>query len=384
MNTPPKKLRPALAYASVVALLAACGPARDTTTSTYTAAAVTSSTTPAPDRARLPASAPSPAPGTSIERLDPAMDALIAPGAELEQIASGYEWAEGVEWVGDVDDGYLIWSDVRANKAYRWDEAGGARVYLEPSGYTGAYFAGEEPGSNRLFVSPDGELMLCQHGDRRIARMTAPMSAPRPEFATVVGFYNGKRLNSPNDVDWYRNGDLYFTDPAYGLPGGQHESSVKELDFQGVYRFSFRDSATTLLTSELSRPNGIAFTPDYASLLVANSDAQRPIWMKYPVEADGTLGEGAVFFDASPMVPGPQDGIPDGMAMHSSGTLFATGPGGVLVIDGGGKHIGTLKTGQTTANCAFNPDESVLYITADSLIMRVPMLAGSSVPAERR
>ena len=321
--------------------------------------------------------------GSPIERLDARLDDLIAPDAELELLASGYEWAEGPEWISSLDGGTLIWSDVRANKAYKWTEAGGAAVYLDPSGFTGAYFSGKEPGSNRLFLDPDGKLMLCQHGDRRIARMKAPLSAPKSDFETVVGFYEGKRLNSPNDVDWHRNGDLYFTDPPYGLPGGQENSSVKELDFQGVYRYSPRTGEVTLLTKELARPNGIVFTPDYSAVIVANSQAENPIWMKYSVRADGTFGAGELFFDASPMVPGPQDGIPDGMAMHSSGTLFATGPGGILVLSPEGKHRGTIRTGQTTANCAFDDDESMLYITADSLIMRMPMASVRGVPAER-
>ena len=312
--------------------------------------------------------------GTSIDRIDASLDRLIAPDAKLQQIAAGYEWAEGLEWTGPTEGGMLIWSDVRTNTAYRWTEAAGASVLLKPSGYTGAYFAGKEPGSNRLFLDADGNLLLCQHGDRRIARMTAPLEKPKAKFADVVAFYEGKRLNSPNDVVWHENGDLYFTDPAYGLPGGQHESSVKELDFQGVYRFSFKDSTLTLLTMEISRPNGILFTPDYRHLIVANSEEANPVWTKFAVKADGTLGESSLFFDATPLTPGPQGGVPDGMAMHSSGTVFATGPGGILVISSSGQHIGTIKTGQTTANCTFTPDESMLYITADSLIMRLPMV----------
>ena len=320
----------------------------------------------------------------SVERLDPRLDALVAPDAIPEVIASGYEWAEGTQWVGDAEAGYLIWSDVRENRAHRWSAAEGASVLVEPSGYTGAYFAGEEPGSNRLFLDAAGNLLLCQHGDRRIARMTAPLSDPRPEYETVVGFYDGKRLNSPNDVAWHSSGDLYFTDPPYGLPGGQAASSVKELDFQGVYRFRFADSTLTLLTDEIARPNGIAFTPAEDYLLVANSQSGEPVWRRYPVLADGTLGAGEVFFDASALTPGPHGGVPDGMAMHSSGALFATGPGGVLVLSPEAEHLGTIHTGQTTANCAFSPDERTLYIAADSLIMRLPLAeAPASFPAER-
>ena len=368
------------------ATLLACGSPQSTVVTPETASAPSRGSQPSSMRSApmTPAASARPAPGTSVERLDARLDALVAPDAALETIASGYTWAEGPHWVGEPETGYLIWSDVRENRAHKWSAAEGASVLVEPSGYTGAYFAGKEPGSNRLFLDAEGNLMLCQHGDRRIARMTAPLSDPRPEYETVVGFYDGKRLNSPNDVVYHSNGDLYFTDPPYGLPGGQAESSVKELDFQGVYRFRFRDSTLTLLTDEIARPNGIVFTPDEDYLIVANSQAEDPVWRRYPVLADGTLGEGEVWFDATG-IPAPYEGIPDGMAMHSSGNLFTSGPGGILVLSPEAEHLGTIRTEQLTANCAFSPDERTLYITADSLIMRFPMAeAPTGAPAERQ
>ena len=324
-------------------------------------------TTPAPSRATQPADS------MYIERLDARLDALIAPGTTIELLASGYEWAEGPQWVGPAEGGSLVFSDVPTNRAYRWTEATGVELLLEPSGFTGAYFGGKEPGSNRLFLDPQGNLLLCQHGDRRIARMEAPLDAPEAKFATVVADYGGKRLNSPNDIAWHRNGDLYFTDPPYGLPGGQGESCLKELDFQGVYRFRFADSTLTLLTAEMNRPNGLAFTPDHGALIVANSESSQAVWRKYPVAEDGTLGEGQVWFDATEQARGGAKGVPDGMVMHSSGVLFATGPGGIFVLDEAAQSLGIIRTGQATANCTLNADESVLYITADSLLLRMPL-----------
>ena len=334
----------------------------------------------APDRGQtaLPALRPVAETATSptppgIDRLDPRLDALLAPDAELEQLAAGFNWSEGPVWVGSAAAGYLLFSDIPENKVYRWSAAEGLTTYLEPAGYTGAYFAGKEPGSNRLLLDPEGRLLLCQHGDRRMARMAAPLDAPVPVFETVTAFYNGKRLNSPNDAVFHENGDLYFTDPPYGLPG-QAESCVKELDFQGVYRYSFADDSLTLLTDQLSRPNGIAFTPDYGHLIVANSDRKRAVWTKYPVRTDGTLGAGEVFKDVTDRIPGPHGGAPDGMAMHSSGNLFATGPGGIYILSPSGEELGLIRTGQKTGNCTFNADQSMLYITADSLLFRLPML----------
>ena len=323
-------------------------------------------TTPAPNRA-----------GQAypyVERLDPRLDALIDPGTEVQQIAAGYNWSEGPAWVGPPETGMLLFSDIPENRLYKWTEAGGAELYLEPSGYTGAYFAGKEPGSNRVLLDGNGNLLLCQHGDRRIARMAAPLNAPAAKFETVTAFYEGKRLNSPNDAALHRNGDVYFTDPPYGLPGGQAESSVKELDFQGVYRYSPATETLTLLTDELSRPNGIVFTPDYDTLIVANSDRKRAVWTKYPIKVDGTLGPGRVWLDATPEIPGPFNGAPDGMAMHSSGHLFATSPGGIRILTPAAEVLGFIRTGQKTGNCTFNSDESMLYITADSLILRLPIL----------
>lgn len=180
--------------------------------------------------------------------------------------------------------------------------------------------------------------------------------------------YMGKRLNSPNDLTFHSNGDLYFTDPPYGLEKNW-DDPARELDFCGVYRI--HKGKIELLTKEMSRPNGITLSPDEKTLYVANSDPKKAIWMAFPVKEDGTLGEGKVFFDATKSVGKSKPGLPDGMRVDTQGNLFATGPGGVLVFDAKGKHLGTIATGVPTSNCAFGDDGSTLYVTADHDVCRI-------------
>lgn len=298
-----------------------------------------------------------------IERVDPAFDRLVDAGTQIELLAERkFQWAEGPVW--DGPKGRLLFSDIPRNTIWEWSATGGLKQFLQPSGYTGAEpFTGREPGSNGLTFNKAGELMLCQHGDRRVAKLTGD------KFVTVVDRYQGKRLNSPNDLVVKSNGDVYFTDPPYGLPKGA-EDPAKELDFQGVYRLSSRGELT-LLTRELSRPNGIALSPDERTLYVANSDPRKPIVMAYPLEDDGTIGAGKVFWDATQGVQEKKPGLPDGLKISRDGTVWATGPGGVLVFSSAGKHLGTLATGVATANVAFGDDGSTLYITADKNLARV-------------
>jgi gluconolactonase len=320
----------------------------------------------------LAAGAQSPAPITSekspypalgtIERLDPRFDALIPKDARLERLATGFNWAEGPVWVRAA--GHLLFSDVPENIVYRWRDGEGVAAHLTPSGYTGKEPRPGERGSNGLALDKQGRLVLCQHGDRRLARLEKDLS-----FTTLADRYEGKRFNSPNDLVFKSNGDLYFTDPPYGLPE-QAKDPGRELDFCGVYRLS-KDGAVTLLTRELTRPNGIAFSPDEKTLYVAVSDPDRPVWMAYEVKPDGSLGAGRVFFDAAPLRKEGRKGLPDGMKVDKAGNLFATGPGGVLVLSPEGKHLGTLLTGEATANCAFGDDGATLYLTADMHLCRI-------------
>jgi gluconolactonase len=304
-----------------------------------------------------------------IERLDPALDALVPKGAKMEIIVDGLDWCEGPLWI-PADDGFLIFSDIPQNVIYRWDAKSGKQEYLRPSGYTGHAPRGGEIGTNGSTLDADGRLILCQHGDRRVARMMAPLGKPLPKYATVAGKYDGKRFNSPNDATTHSSGAIYFTDPPYGLEKNMDDPH-KELPYQGVYRVT-PDGAVTLLTKELERPNGIALSPDEKTLYVANSHGPRPIWMAYPVLDDGSLGTGKVFFDATELSK-TEKGAPDGLEVDEHGNLFATGPGGVLVFTPEGKHLGTLKTGQATSNVAFGEDGKTLFITADMYILRIPL-----------
>ena len=306
----------------------------------------------------------------TIERLNPALDSLIAPDARMEILADGFDWTEGPVWVPQGN--YLLFSDIPQNSVFQWSEQDSVLLYLNPSGSQEGEVDTKEPGSNGLALDKNGNLILCQHGDRQIARMNAPLNNPKSDYVALIGEYNGQRLNSPNDLVFHSSGALYFTDPPYGLSNGV-DSPEKELDFQGVYRFSIEDSALTLLTDELSRPNGIGFSPDEKTLYVANSDPEQAIWMAYDVADDGTIDNGRVFFDATKNTAS-EKGLPDGMVVHSSGHIFATGPGGIWIFRPDGTHLGTLKTGEATANCTFNEDESVLYITADMYLARLRLM----------
>lgn len=302
----------------------------------------------------------------SIESFDAGLSDVINPDAKIEIIAEGFDWAEGPLWLPQEQT--LLFSDVPQNKIYQWNKTAGLQLYLKPSGYTGEKPREGEVGSNGLLLDPAGRLVLCQHGDRRMARMDAPLDNPKPQFITLADEYEGKRLNSPNDAVFTSNGDLYFTDPPYGLEKNMADPA-KELPFQGVYRVD-NDGRVHLLTKELSRPNGIAFSPDETTLYVANSDPKRPVWMAFDVLESGSIANERVFFDVSDLA-GKEKGLPDGLKINRKGTLFASGPGGILIINKEGKHLGTIKTGQATTNCAFNDDESILYITADMYLMRV-------------
>lgn len=306
--------------------------------------------------------------GAKILTNDKLLYEIVPEDAKIEQLAEGFEWTEGPLWLEKEDK--LIFSDIPKNAIFEWSEKGGKRLFLKPAGYTGFIDREGEPGSNGLLLSLEGELVLCQHGDRRIAKMNAKLNSPQADYVTLADKYDGKRFNSPNDAACHKNGDIYFTDPPYGLERNVNDPA-KELDFQGVYRLG-KNGKVTLLTKELSRPNGIAFSPDYKNLYVANSDQNKAIWMVYDVNEEGLLENGKVFFDTTDKV-GIYKGLPDGMKVHKNGWIFATGPGGVLIFTPDGRHLGTIFTGEATANCAFNTDYSVLYMTADDYLLRIKL-----------
>lgn len=302
----------------------------------------------------------------SVVSLDPAFDELIEPGTPLQVISSGYIWSEGPVWIREENGpGYLLFSDIPKNSIMKWVEGKGASVFMKPSGYTGVTDYGHEPGSNGLIQDKQGRLVCCEHGDRRVSVLTVGGGK-----MTLADRYQGRRLNSPNDACLKSNGDIYFTDPPYGL-SGQLKSPLAELDFCGVYRVT-PSGEVTLLTKELARPNGIAFSPDEKTLYVAQSDPKAALWMAYPVKEDGTLDKGTVFADVTSMLQAGEKGLPDGLKVDGKGNLFASGPGGILVYNPQGKLLGRILTGEATANCAFGgPDGSVLYITADTYICRI-------------
>lgn len=296
-----------------------------------------------------------------IERFDPRLDELVPPGAVIEKLAEGFDWSEGPVW--DPAKEALLFSDVPRNVVYSWSENEGIREFLKPSGYTGSEPWDREPGSNGLTLDPQGRLVLCQHGDRRVARLGQDGS-----FVELVSRYQGRRFNSPNDLVYDRNGNLYFTDPPYGLEG-LNNSPLKELDFNGVYRLSVTGELT-LLQRDLTFPNGIALSPDEQTLYVAVSD---PDWAKviaYPLREDGTLGEVRVLFDFTSDA-GSLPGLPDGLKVDQHGNIWTTGPGGITILAPDGTRLGRLNTGVATANCGWGEDGSTLFITADSYLCRV-------------
>ncbi len=299
-----------------------------------------------------------------VERLDPALDAIIAPGAKPEIIAEGYDWSEGPLWIEDKQ--MLLFSDVPQNVVYRWTEAKGAEKYLTPSGYTGDIPRGGEMGSNGLLLDDEGNLVLCQHGDRRLAIMKAPLDAPKAEFTTIAALYNGKRFSSPNDAV-FRNYDFYMTDPMYGLEK-RMDDPAKEIPFQGVYRIA-ASGAVQVLVDSLTRPNGIAFSPDGNYLVVANSDSTKAKWYRFDFQ-DSVVTGGKVLYDATSLTASVK-GLPDGLKIDSQGNIFATGPGGVFIFNLDGKLLGKIRLPEKASNCALSADEKTLFVTNDMYVVRV-------------
>ena len=310
---------------------------------------------------------PSPIPANPVQQLHPELSQIIAADAQLEILAEGFLWSEGP--VAEPQTGDILFSDVPENKVWRWNEKAGLTLYLSPSGHTGFV---DEPsikqGSNGLIFNQKGQLVLAQHGDRRLAVLTS-VSAKGPDYQSLVTHYQGKVFNSPNDLIQHSNGSYLFTDPPYGLKDAD-DSKQKQQTFNGVYWLTGDD--VTVVTEKLTRPNGLALSPDEKWLYVANSDPQAAQWWKYPLSADGSVGEGQLFFDATAWVT-TKPGLPDGLKVLSSGHLLATGPGGVLVFNARGEHLGTIQTGVAAANVALSLDKQYLYITASNYLLRIKL-----------
>jgi gluconolactonase len=300
-------------------------------------------------------------PAATIERLDPRLDAILSTDAVIDVAADGIEWAEGPLW-NDRDQS-LLFSDVPRNGIFRWLPLQGSELVLEHSGYTGdAPFTGRD-GSNGLAFDARGQLVFCQHGNRRVVRLER-----NGKIKVLADRYKGKRLNSPNDLVFRSNGDLYFTDPPFGLPQS-FDDPAKEQSIQGVYRLS-KGGRLTAVVTDLDAPNGIGFSPDEKILYVSNAFNQRPIWMAYPVLRDGSLGQGRQFAEASAYVR-PGEGVPDGLKIDEHGNLFGAAPGGVHIFAPDGTRLGRIVTGVPTGNVAWGDDGSVLYIAAIHRILRV-------------
>jgi gluconolactonase len=302
-----------------------------------------------------------------IIRLDPAFDALVPAGAKLEVLASGLDWSEGPVW--DPALGAVLFSDVPQNTVFQWKEGQGLSTWLKPSGYTGPLAYSRESGSNGLVLDAKGRLISCEHGDRRLS-LLGPGGGKR----TLTDNFEGKRYNSPNDACVDRAGNIFFTDPPYGLPKGPADQDTREIPWNGVYRLS-TEGKVTLLTKDMTFPNGIALSPDEKTLYVAQSDSKAALWMAYPLNPDGTVGKGRVFADATAMAQsGKHRGSPDGMKVDPQGNVWATAPGGVHVMNSEGKLLGRIETFTATGNCCFGgPNNEYLYICADAWLCRVKL-----------
>ncbi|BDU15327.1 SMP-30/gluconolactonase/LRE family protein [Lysobacter auxotrophicus] len=317
----------------------------------------------------LAACASPPAPqthGASIGRIvafDPSFDAIVRKDARIEKIAEGFTWSEGPAWISGGD--YLLFNDVPANTMHRWSAREGASVFLTPSGYAGTDTAGlREAGANGLEAEPAGTVLLADSGSRLIARFD-PATKQR---TTLAATYEGKRFNSPNDIARRRDGVVFFTDPPYGL-NGIDDSPLKEQPVNGVYRLD-PDGSVHLIEGALKFPNGVALSPDERTLYVANSDREHPVWMVYRLDAHGNVTDRRVLADASDLAANAE-GAPDGLTVSADGHLFASAPGGLLVMDASGKRLGMIETGARVSNATFGDDGRTLYITSHTFVARV-------------
>lgn len=302
-------------------------------------------------------------PQQGILRVDPALDKLVPAGARIEKLAGGFGFTEGPVW---TRDGALLFSDIPKNTIHKWTADGKVSVFRKPSGYDGTDApAGAFIGSNGLTLDRQGRLILCEHGNRRVTRLE-----PDGKLTVLADRYQGKRLNSPNDAVYKSDGALYFTDPPYGLVG-EDQDPKKELKFNGIFRLA--GGKLQLLHQQMTRPNGLAFSPDEKYLYVANSDAAHKVWMRFEVKPDGALGPGKVFFDVTAQTA---DGLPDGMKIDRAGNLYCTGPGGVWILSPEGKHLGTIQPPEIPANCHWgDKDGKTLYMTARTGLYRVRLSA---------
>jgi gluconolactonase len=322
----------------------------------------------------------------TIERLDPSLDMIIPANASLEKVTTGFTWTEGPLW---VPAGYLLFAEIPSNSIRKWTPATGVSIFLQPSGYKGtAPYGGPEPGSNGMTFDGRGRLTVAGHAQRDVWRLE--QIDAKAQVTILADSYQGKKLNSPNDLTYRSDGSLYFTDPPYGFRTQSDTDPDKQLTVNGVYRIpgAFAQapgaaparSQLQLLVKDLPRPNGIAFSPDERYLYVSNS-APKKFWMRYSVKADGTLTDGKVFFDAG---SDPRPGSPDGMKVDQQGNLYSAGPGGVWIFSSAGKHLGTIDFRENVGNVAWGgTDHRTLYIAAASSIYRITLKIPGISPLKR-
>jgi len=307
---------------------------------------------------------------TSIEVFDDRALEVIDPKAKITIEGTGYSWSEGPVWVEDHN--FLLFTDVPQNVVYKYTEKEGVTEYLRPSGATGLHEGDSQEGANGLLINAAGELVMMHHGDRRVAKLDAPLDKPMPKYTTLAGTYDSKRFNSPNDGVFHSNGDLYFTDPPYGLKEQRNDPN-KQIDFDGVFRLK-KDGTVVLEDSTIKYPNGIVLSPDEKKAFVAASDKEAATWYVFDVDGEGSLKNKQTLYDATSLVGKPDEkGLPDGMVTHSSGHIFATGPGGVYLFSQTGEVLAKIRTGKATANCTLSADEKTLYMTAHDTLMKVSL-----------
>lgn len=308
-----------------------------------------------------------------IDRRDPALDRIVPAGAQLERIATGFTWVEGPVWVNVS----LFFAEIPSNSIRRWSPGHGVSIFLQPSGYKGAApYGGRESGSNGMTLDAQERLTVAGHAQRDVYRFET--LDPHGAITILADTYQGKRLNSPNDLVYRSDGSLYFTDPPYGLRTQNDGDPAKELKVNGVYRIPQalgqkagvppNRSALQLLISDLPRPNGIAFSPDEKYLYVNNSEPKK-IWMRYRVLPDGKLTDAKLLYDAT---SDPRNGGPDGMKVDEQGNIYSAGPGGVWIFTPEGKPLGTLLIPERVSNVTWaGEDRRTLYITASTSVYRV-------------
>jgi gluconolactonase len=321
-----------------------------------------------------------------ITRFDPALDALVDVNSPIEVLATGYKWAEGPVWVqmarvsstpnsdgqyGIVESSYLLFSDVPSNVVWKWSEKEGATKFLDPSGLAGPIPAGvREAGANGLAMSK-GKLIMADSGTRCIASVDLETK----KKTILADRYDGKRFSSCNDVAIHKNGTIYFTDPPYGFSEGD-ASPLKEIPFNGVYRRT-PDGEVHLVENALTRPNGVALSPDQQTLYVTVSDPAGPHLLAYPLDVEGGASDTPkLLCDFSAEVAQKLPGLPDGLKVAKDGTIFTSGPGGIYVLSPEGKKLGLIATGKATANCAFGEDGKTLFLTSSDMIAKVKLKIG--------